>query len=258
MPGGQGPFPGLSVADNLQLAGWTRRGDKAGVAAAIERVFEIFPVLRDRHDEPSGNLSGGQQQMLALGMSFVMKPRLLMIDELSLGLAPAVVDQLLGIIADIRSQGTTIILVEQSVNLALEMAETAYFMEKGEIRFHGPTRELLERPDILRSVFLEGAATVHGHETGNGNGNGNGVTVTAAAAATVDAAAHELVAAGTRAVAEANGAAPHPNGGSAGPMLEVEGLTKEFGGVRALSHVTFEIGSADVVGFIGPNGAGKT
>ena len=139
MPGGQGTFPGLSVADNLQLAGWTRRDDKAGIAAATERVFEIFPVLRERLDEPAGNLSGGQQQMLSLGMSFVMKPRLLMIDELSLGLAPAVVDQLLGIIADIRAQGTTIILVEQSVNLALEMAETAYFMEKGEIRFHGPT-----------------------------------------------------------------------------------------------------------------------
>jgi ABC-type branched-subunit amino acid transport system ATPase component len=97
--------------------------------------------------------------MLALSMAFLARPRLLLIDELSLGLAPVVVEQLLPIIEVIRSQGTTVILVEQSVNLALSIAQTAYFMEKGEIRFHGPTSELLERPDILRSVFLEGAAT---------------------------------------------------------------------------------------------------
>src|SRR5207253_10030793 len=108
--------------------------------------------------EPAGNLSGGQQQMLALGMAFIERPRLLMIDELSLGLAPAIVEQLLPIVRDIAAQGTTIILVEQSVDLALTIAETAYFMEKGEIRFHGPTSELLQRPDVLRSVFLEGAS----------------------------------------------------------------------------------------------------
>ena len=105
--------------------------------------------------------------MLALGMAFIEQPRLLMIDELSLGLAPAIVEQLLPIVRDIAAQGTTIILVEQSVNLALTIAQTAYFMEKGEIRFHGPTAELLERPDVLRSVFLEGAATVHA-ATANG------------------------------------------------------------------------------------------
>ena len=105
-----------------------------------------------------GNLSGGQQQMLTLGMAFIARPRLLMIDELSLGLAPIVVAQLLEIVRELKASGTTIILVEQSVNVALTVAETAYFMEKGEIRFHGPTAELLERPDVLRSVFLEGRA----------------------------------------------------------------------------------------------------
>ena len=120
-------------------------------------MLELFPVLRDRMGEPAGNLSGGQQQMLALGMAFIQKPRLLMIDELSLGLAPTIVEQLLPLVRDIAAQGTTVILVEQSVNLALTIAQTAYFMEKGEIRFHGPTAELLERPDVLRSVFLEGA-----------------------------------------------------------------------------------------------------
>ena len=126
-------------------------------------MLELFPILRDRLDEPAGNLSGGQQQMLALGMAFIEQPRLLMIDELSLGLAPTIVEQLLPIVRDIAAQGTTIILVEQSVNLALTIAETAYFMEKGEIRFHGPTAELLERPDVLRSVFLEGARHARRH-----------------------------------------------------------------------------------------------
>ena len=118
----------------------------------------MFPILRERLDEPAGNLSGGQQQMLTLGMAFIGKPRLLMIDELSLGLAPAVVAQLLEIVRALRDDGTTVILVEQSVNVALTVADRAYFMEKGEIRFEGPTTELLERPDLLRSVFLRAAA----------------------------------------------------------------------------------------------------
>ncbi|MDQ1532286.1 MAG: branched-chain amino acid transport system ATP-binding protein livF, partial [Actinomycetota bacterium] len=168
VPGGNGVFPSLTVAENLRLAGWLHRQDRVRTRDSVEHVLSLFPVLRERLDEPAGNLSGGQQQMLTLGMAFVTRPRLLMIDELSLGLAPAVVEQLLPIVKEIREAGTTIILVEQSVNLALTLAETAYFMEKGEIRFHGPTAELLQRPDVLRSVFLEGAATV-----GTANGNGS-------------------------------------------------------------------------------------
>src|ERR1700675_1358578 len=160
VPGGNGVFPSLTVAENLRLAGWLHRQDRVHTRESVDHVLSLFPVLRERLEEPAGNLSGGQQQMLTLGMAFVTRPRLLMIDELSLGLAPAVVEQLLPIVKEIRASGTTIILVEQSVNLALTLAETAYFMEKGEIRFHGPTAELLQRPDVLRSVFLEGAATV--------------------------------------------------------------------------------------------------
>src|SRR5256885_12516848 len=110
-------------------------------------------------------------------MAFIAKPRLLMIDELSLGLAPTIVEQLLTIVRRIRDNGTAIILVEQSVNVALTVAERAYFLEKGEVRFSGPTAELLERGDILRAVFLQGAAAgANGHgPNGNGaNGNGNG------------------------------------------------------------------------------------
>ena len=124
-PGGQGVFPTLSVAEHLRLAGWLHRHDKERVSAAVERVLEQFPILRERMHEPAGNLSGGQQQMLALGMAFIERPRLLMIDELSLGLAPAIVEQLLGIVRDISAQGTTIILVEQSVNLAHTLADEA-------------------------------------------------------------------------------------------------------------------------------------
>jgi branched-chain amino acid transport system ATP-binding protein len=104
-------------------------------------------------------------------MAFISKPRLLMIDELSLGLAPTIVSQLVDIVKEIHAQGTTIILVEQSVNVALTVADTAYFMEKGEIRFDGPASELLARPDLLRSVFLEGAS--HGlRHTALANGKG--------------------------------------------------------------------------------------
>src|SRR4029450_880241 len=150
VPGGQGVFTQISVADNLRLAAWTRRKDGAKVATDTEHVLDMFPVLRERLHEPAGNLSGGQQQMLTLGMAFISKPRLLMIDELSLGLAPAVVSQLLEMVRELRDGGTTVILVEQSVNVALTVADRAYFMEKGEVRFEGPTSELLERPDPLR------------------------------------------------------------------------------------------------------------
>jgi branched-chain amino acid transport system ATP-binding protein len=220
VPGGQGVFTQLSVADNLRLAGWGQKGRAAEVAAANERVLDLFPILRERLHEPAGNLSGGQQQMLTLGMAFIGKPRLLMIDELSLGLAPAVVSQLLEIVRTLRDGGTTVILVEQSVNVALTVADRAYFMEKGEIRFEGPTSELLERPDLLRSVFLR------------------------AAAAEVEAEEGELEARS----ALRDGAA----------VLEVRDVTRRFGGVRALDGVSFDVRPGEILGFIGPNGAGKT
>ena len=162
VPGGRGIFPGLTVKENLEVAAWASGRPKDESRAALNEVVELFPALERRIDQPAGVLSGGEQQMLTLGQAFIAQPKLLMIDELSLGLAPIVVEELLGVVRRIHASGTAVILVEQSVNLALTVADRAVFMEKGEIRFSGQTAELLERDDILRAVFLGGARDLEG------------------------------------------------------------------------------------------------
>jgi branched-chain amino acid transport system ATP-binding protein len=225
MPGGQGVFGGLTVDENLRLSGWTRQRDPAGVESAIDEVLTIFPILREKQHQAAADLSGGQQQMLALGMAFVARPRVLLIDELSLGLAPVVVGQLLPLVRRLADEGVAVVLVEQSVNVALSIAERAYFMERGEIRFSGPTAELLGRTDLLRSVFLAGA----------GAEAGDGATGESARAAT-DTARQEAVPV----------------------VLEAIELVRSFGGLRAVNGASFEVREREIVGMIGPNGAGKT
>ncbi|MGK2948685.1 MAG: MFS transporter [Acidimicrobiales bacterium] len=243
VPGGQGVFPSLTVADNLRLAGWLER-DRAQRGEDLERALAQFPVLRTRMEEPAANLSGGQQQMLTIAMALLSKPRLMMIDELSLGLAPSVVAELLEAIQVLKAQGTTIILVEQSVNVALTVADTAYFMEKGEIRFNGPTAELLDRPDVFRSVFLEGATDLEGGRREPAPVNGaNGAGGAAGPVTTRPRAT------------EAHQAA---DGAPTQHRLEVSEITKRFGGIAALSDVTLEVAPGEILGFLGPNGAGKT
>jgi len=156
--GGKGTFPKLTVVENLKAFGYPLGRDKAAVDRGIERVFEAFPRLAERRNQLAGTMSGGENQMLALGCAYIVKPRILIIDELSLGLAPKVVGELLDLVRAINAEGTAVVLVEQSVNIALSLVDHAYFMEKGEIRFDGPADELLERGDLLRSVFLQGAA----------------------------------------------------------------------------------------------------
>jgi branched-chain amino acid transport system ATP-binding protein len=157
-PGGAGIFPSLTVAEHLRLAGWTRRAEPEALRTATDEARARFPELDDRLAARAGDLSGGQQQMLNLAMALVARPHLLLLDELSLGLAPVVVTRLLEVVRDLAAAGTTVVLVEQSVPLALEVAARAYFLEQGTVRFTGPTRELLDRPDLVRAVFLDGRA----------------------------------------------------------------------------------------------------
>jgi branched-chain amino acid transport system ATP-binding protein len=230
MPGGKGVFPTLSVDENLRLASWLIRDDSARVEAAKREVFDLFPILERRHDQLAGDLSGGEQQMLALGGALMTRPTLLMIDELSLGLAPTIVGQLLEVVREIHRRGTTIVIVEQSVNVALNLAERAVFMEKGQVRFEGKTSELLDRPDILRSVFIAGANASQ-------------------AADEVDSPDIDRAAAmaSTRTVAD-----------DAKVMLECFAVVKRFGGITAVNDVDLQVRDGEIVGLIGHNGAGKT
>ena len=157
MPGGRGVFPGMSVQENLEVAGFSFGRDAERLRTRIERVLEFFPLLAERRRQVAGSLSGGQQQMLTLAKSFIVEPKLLLIDELSLGLAPKIVEELLDIITRMNAEGVAVILVDQHVDLALSIANRAYFLERGEIRFSGPAKKLRGRGDLLRSVFLAGA-----------------------------------------------------------------------------------------------------
>jgi ABC-type branched-subunit amino acid transport system ATPase component/predicted MFS family arabinose efflux permease len=154
LPGGQGTFPTMSIYDNLVMGAYQYRRDSADVEARIERVFTLFPELGRRPKTMAGQLSGGQQQMLALARTLLHDPRLLIIDELSLGLAPTVVAELLETVERLREDGMTMIIVEQSLNVALAIADRAIFLEKGQVRFEGSAQELTERDDLARAVFL--------------------------------------------------------------------------------------------------------
>jgi ABC-type branched-subunit amino acid transport system ATPase component len=238
MPGGRSVFPTLTVRDNLRLACWTKRKDHAAVREAEERVLDLFPRLADRIDQLAGNLSGGEQQMLAISQALIPDPRLLLIDELSLGLAPTVVGQLIEVVQRIHATGLTVVVVEQSINVALRLAERAVFMEKGEFRFTGSTKDLLERPDILRSVFIAGAAgadpTAKPKRTRKGGANGQAPLV-------------------------APDAARRPAPGPEVPaVLAARGIVKRFGGISAVNDVDLDLREGEILGLIGQNGAGKT
>lgn len=222
MPGGKAIFPTLTVEQNLRAAAWLYRQDEDYVRERMDQVVHFFPVLQERLSEIAGNLSGGEQQMVGLGQAFLMRPRLLMIDELSLGLAPSVIEQLLNILRTIHEQGTTVIVVEQSVNVALTIAKRAVFLEKGEVRFDGSTEDLLRRSDLIRSVFIGGATR-------------------ARAVAGPGRRSRKLVGLETE-----------------GGALEVQNASVRFGGVQALRGASLRIVPGEIVGVIGPNGAGKT
>jgi ABC-type branched-subunit amino acid transport system ATPase component/MFS family permease len=220
VPGGEGIFPNLRVEDNLRVAAWQGRRRGEHDADMIDEALTTFPTLASRRDERAANLSGGQQQMLALAMATITRPKLFLIDELSLGLSPIVVEQLLGAIESMRRAGTAILLVEQSMNVAVAVADRVYVMETGVVRFSGTADELAAHPELLWSVYLQKASDALG----------------------APAAAAGLVA---------------PKRGVRAEVV-VRELSLSFGGNNALHDVTLHADHGEIVGIIGPNGAGKT
>jgi branched-chain amino acid transport system ATP-binding protein len=156
LPEGRGIFASLTVAENLRMGFYAKRSDRAGFRSGLDEVVELFPRLGERMSQAAGTLSGGEQQMLALARALLPKPRLLMIDELSLGLAPVVVQMLFNRLREVNERGTTVLLVEQYVNLALKVAHRAYVLAKGEVTLAGSARQLADDPNALRESYLGG------------------------------------------------------------------------------------------------------
>ena len=156
-PEGRKVFSTLTVEENLNLGAYTRQEYKAEIAEAKERVFSLFPILKERRRQLSGTLSGGEQQMLAIGRALMSSPRLLLLDEPSLGLAPILVKQIFSIIREINRQGTSILLVEQNAHKALSVASTGYVLENGQISTSGSSSELKSNTKV-QEAYLGGAA----------------------------------------------------------------------------------------------------
>ena len=154
VPEGRRIFSGLTVRENLMVGTWPRKGDKAGAAQDLEEVLTLFPRLRERIRQTAGTLSGGEQQMLAVGRALMSRPKLLCLDEPSLGLAPIVIDEMFGRIVEInKKRGQTILLVEQNAFLALEVADRAYVIKTGEIVMEGTGEQLLNDPSVQESYL---------------------------------------------------------------------------------------------------------
>ena len=147
-------FPSLTVAQNLAASARLLGRPGPETEQRLRYVYELLPELEPHTDQLAAKLSGGQQQMLALARVLLQKPDILLIDELSLGLAPIVVERLLAIVERLKSEGQTMVIVEQSLNVALSIADRAIFLDKGSVRFEGPARDLLERDDLVRAVFF--------------------------------------------------------------------------------------------------------
>ncbi len=152
VPEGRRVFPGLTVLENLELGAYLRR-EKGGILEDLEKVYKRFPILRDRRKQLAGTLSGGEQQMLAIGRSLMSRPEILFLDEPSMGLAPILVQEIFDIIEDINKAGTTILLVEQNANLALQIADRAYVMETGSVVLSGKASDLMRSDDIIKAYL---------------------------------------------------------------------------------------------------------
>jgi len=152
VPEGRGTFTRMTITENLQMGAFVRN-DKAGIAADIEKVFGIFPRLKERALQLAGTMSGGEQQMLAMGRALMARPKVLLLDEPSMGLSPIMVDKIFEVVADIHGRGTTVLLVEQNASRALGLADRGYVMESGEVTMTGEAKALLNDPKV-RAAYL--------------------------------------------------------------------------------------------------------
>jgi branched-chain amino acid transport system ATP-binding protein len=153
VPEGRRLFGTQTIADNLMVAGWVRRRNRKSLASDCERVYERFPILGERRDEFAASLSGGEAQMLAIGMALMARPTLLLLDEPSLGLAPLMVTRILDVVKELVAEGVTVLLVEQMVHKALSIADTAYVLSHGRVVLSGPAKELASAPAV-KDVYL--------------------------------------------------------------------------------------------------------
>jgi branched-chain amino acid transport system ATP-binding protein len=154
VPEGRGVFTRMSILENLQMGAYLR-DDKEGIAADVDRVFSLFPRLKERRTQLAGTLSGGEQQMLAMGRALLSRPKVLLLDEPSMGLSPLMVDKIFEVIQEVASMGVTLLLVEQNASRALKIAQRAYVMESGQISMQGPAHDLLHDPKV-RAAYLGG------------------------------------------------------------------------------------------------------
>ncbi|MCI4440728.1 ABC transporter ATP-binding protein [Tibeticola sp.] len=152
VPEGRGIFTRMTIVENLLMGAYIR-SDKAGIASDMERVFTIFPRLRERKDQLAGTMSGGEQQMLAMGRALMSRPKVLLLDEPSMGLSPIMVDKIFEVVKEVHGQGVTILLVEQNASRALSIADRGYVMDSGQITMSGPARAMLDDPKV-RAAYL--------------------------------------------------------------------------------------------------------
>lgn len=152
-PEGKKLFPDMSVQQNLMMGGFVHRGKKIQLKESLHDVYDLFPILREKKNEPAGSLSGGQQQMVAIGRALMAKPTIIMLDEPSIGLAPLIVEQMFAVIQEINRSGTTVLLAEQNANAALKIADRAYVIENGAVVLHGNSHELLN-DDAIRKAYI--------------------------------------------------------------------------------------------------------
>ncbi|RZI96554.1 MAG: ABC transporter ATP-binding protein [Rubrivivax sp.] len=152
VPEGRGVFARMSIVENLQMGAYVRN-DKAGIAADIERIFTIFPRLKERATQLAGTMSGGEQQMLAMGRALMSRPKVLLLDEPSMGLSPIMVDKIFEVVKDVSAQGVTILLVEQNASRALQIADRGYVMESGLVTMSGQASDMLNDPKV-RAAYL--------------------------------------------------------------------------------------------------------